>query len=82
MNGYMRSHREGIHKGLQIESLEKQVRELEKKLKDYDELVDLKEADDVAHDETQRLFTENLGKLDEAVQGNINWRNKHDSLIE
>ena len=52
MNGYMRSHREGVHKGLQIESLEKQVRELEKKLKDYDELVDLKEADDVAHDET------------------------------
>ena len=42
----------------------------------------MKEADDVAHDETQRLFTENLGKLDEAVQGNINWRNKHDELIE
>ena len=42
----------------------------------------MKEADDVAHDETQRLYTEALGKLDEAVQGNINWRNKHDELIE
>ena len=42
----------------------------------------VKITNDVAHDEKQRLYTENVGKLDEALQGNINYRIKHDELIE